>query len=73
MYTGITNDLERRITAHNNGKGAAYTAARRPVELVYSEYEGAKGDALRRELQLKKLTRNQKLKLIQENFQENTK
>ena len=41
--------------------------------MVYSEYEGAKGDALRRELQLKKLTRIQKLKLIQENYQENTK
>lgn len=50
--------------AHNNGKGAAYTASRSPVELVYSEYVGGKGDALRRELQIKKLRRNQKLELI---------
>ena len=64
LYTGITNDLERRITAHNNGKGAAYTASRCPVELLYRESVGGKGDALRRELQIKKLRRNQKLELI---------
>ena len=64
LYTGITNDLERRIAVHNQGKGAAYTASRRPVELVYSEYAGPKGEALRRELQIKALTRAQKLELI---------
>lgn len=64
LYTGITNDLERRIAVHNKGKGGAYTAARCPVELVYSEYVGPKGDALRRELAIKSLTRIQKLKLI---------
>ena len=73
LYTGWTNDLAQRLAAHNAGRGGKYTRARRPVELVYSEFEGAKGDALRRELQLKKLTRIQKLKLIQENYQENTK
>lgn len=64
LYTGITNDLERRIAVHNKGKGGAYTASRCPVELVYSETVGAKGDALRRELQIKALTRSQKLALI---------
>lgn len=65
LYTGITNNLERRIAAHNKGTGAAYTASRRPVELLYSEYVGAKGDALRRELQIKAMTRSRKLKLIE--------
>ena len=64
LYTGITNDLERRIAVHNKGKGGAYTASRCPVELVYSEYVGSKGDALRRELAIKALSRTQKLKLI---------
>ena len=66
LYTGITNNLERRIAVHNKGKGGAYTASRCPVELVYSEYIGSKGDALRRELQIKSLTRVQKLALINE-------
>ena len=64
LYTGITNNLERRIAAHNKGTGAAYTASRRPVELVYSESVGTKGDALRRELQIKAMTRSQKLELV---------
>ena len=64
LYTGITNDLERRISVHNKGKGGAYTASRRPVCLVYSECVGTKGDALRRELEIKALTRARKLALI---------
>ena len=64
LYTGITNDVERRIAVHNKGKGGAYTASRCPVELVYSECVGSKGDALRRELEIKSLTRSQKLALI---------
>ena len=66
LYTGITNNLERRVAVHNKGKGGAYTASRCPVELVYSEYIGSKGDALRRELQIKSLPRAQKLALINE-------
>ena len=65
LYTGITNDVERRIAVHNKGKGGAYTASRCPVELVYSECIGSKGDALRRELEIKALTRSQKLSLIE--------
>ena len=64
LYTGITNDLERRIAVHNKGKGGAYTASRCPVTLVYREHVGRKGDALRRELEIKALTREQKLALI---------
>lgn len=63
-YTGYTTNIERRLKAHNEGKGAKYTRCRLPVELVYSETYEAKGDALRREYAIKQLTRKQKEKLI---------
>ena len=65
IYCGSTNNLERRVKAHNSGKGAKYTKARRPVCLVYSETLASKSEALRREAALKKLTRSQKLALIE--------
>ncbi len=65
LYTGITNNLEKRILAHNTSKnGAKYTASRRPVSLQYSESYKNKSLALKREAQIKKLTRKQKLLLI---------
>ena len=64
LYTGWTNHLEKRIEAHNAGKGAKYTKARRPVELVYLETFDNKGDALKREYQIKQLKRSEKEKLI---------
>ena len=65
FYTGITNDLEKRIEAHNSGKdGARYTRSRRPVTLVYSESAGSKSAASRLEYSIKKLTRENKRKLI---------
>lgn len=64
LYTGWTNDLEKRVKAHNDGRGAKYTHARRPVTLVYSEPLPSKEAALRREAAVKKLTRAQKLALI---------
>ena len=64
LYTGWTNDLEKRVKAHNDGRGAKYTHARRPVTLVYSEALPSKEAALRREAAVKKLTRAQKLALI---------
>ena len=64
LYTGWTNHLEKRIEAHNAGKGAKYTKARRPVELVYFETFEHKGDALKREYQIKQLKRSEKEKLI---------
>ena len=64
FYTGWTNDPERRVAQHNKGKGARYTKTRRPVKLVYLEEQPDKITALKRELQIKKLKREQKLKLI---------
>ncbi|MEG0378919.1 MAG: GIY-YIG nuclease family protein [Eubacterium sp.] len=65
-YTGWTTNIEKRLKAHNSGKGAKYTKARYPVELVYHETFEEKGAALSRESAIKKLTRNQKTKLIQD-------
>jgi putative endonuclease len=65
LYTGITNDLDKRIEAHNSGKdGARYTRSRRPVKLVYSEEAESKSAASRLEYQLKKLPRAKKEKLV---------
>ena len=63
-YTGYTNDLEKRIKAHNEGKGAKYTKGRGPVELVYCEEYEEKGRAMRREWEIKQLSRNEKENLI---------
>lgn len=66
LYTGYTNDLEKRLKAHNDGKGAKYTKARRPCKLVYFEELSSKGEALSREHEIKKLSRAQKLQLIKQ-------
>ncbi|MGN1000146.1 MAG: GIY-YIG nuclease family protein [Faecousia sp.] len=65
LYTGITTDVQRRLAQHCGGKGAKYTRGRGPLELVYSEECGSKSDALKRELAVKALTREEKLKLLQ--------
>ncbi len=65
FYIGSTNNIEKRIEAHNNSKtGAKYTKARRPVILKYSESFDTKSEALKREIELKKLTRKQKEELL---------
>lgn len=65
LYTGITTDLDRRLDEHNSSvKGAKYTRIRRPVELVYSEKTEDKSSASKREIEIKKLLRIQKLELI---------
>jgi putative endonuclease len=65
LYTGITNDLAKRIEAHNSGRdGARYTRSRRPVKLVYSEPAVSKSAAAKRELQIKKMPRAKKKKMI---------
>jgi len=65
LYTGSTNNIEKRIKEHNNGKsGAKYTRARRPVKLVYVETFSTLLNALKREAEIKKLSRAQKLLLI---------
>lgn len=66
LYTGYTDDPVRRTKVHNAGKGAKYTRARLPVELVYQEACANKSAALRREYEIKQLTRVQKLKLIEQ-------
>lgn len=63
LYTGITNNLDARMARHAEGKGAKYTRGRAPYELVFSELHATKGDALRRELEIKALSKIRKLSL----------
>lgn len=65
-YTGWTNNLEKRIKDHNDGKGAKYTKPRRPVVLAYYETFETKEEAMRREYAIKHLTREEKEKIIKE-------
>lgn len=65
LYTGITDDVSRRISMHNAGKGAKYTRGRGPVILRYQESCASHGDALRRELEVKRMSRQEKLALIE--------
>lgn len=64
LYTGWTNDLEKRMHAHNEGKGAKYTKSRKPVTLVYYEAFQTKEEAMSREYHIKRLSRKEKEKLI---------
>ena len=65
LYTGITTDLERRVEEHNTSAlGAKYTRGRRPVKLVHSEQYETRSLATREEMRLKKLTKDQKLQLL---------
>jgi putative endonuclease len=64
LYTGISNHLEKRIASHNSGNGAKYTKGRGPVKLVYKEKSTNKSSASKREAEIKKLTKKEKLKLI---------
>lgn len=65
LYTGIAKELDKRLDEHNNSqKGAKYTKARRPVKVVYEEKHRSKSSALKRELEVKKMTRSQKERLI---------
>lgn len=65
LYTGWTNNLEKRLKAHNSKKGAKYTKNRLPAELVYYEEFETKQEAMRREWHVKRLSRSNKLKLIE--------
>lgn len=66
LYTGSTDDVTRRLQVHNSGKGAKYTRSRIPVEVVYSEEAESYSAALKREYAIKQLTRQQKLKMIED-------
>ena len=64
FYTGWTNDIEKRMQAHNAGKGAKYTKSRLPVKLVYYEEHETKNEAMKREYAIKHMTRQEKERLI---------
>ncbi len=65
LYTGITNNLEKRLEQHNYGMdGAKYTRARRPVKCVYFEFQKNRSEATKREIKIKQLSRVEKLSLI---------
>lgn len=64
LYTGITNDLDNRVSSHNKGTGAKYTKTRLPVEIVYHEEATDRSEASKREYQIKKLSRLAKENLI---------
>jgi putative endonuclease len=64
LYTGITNDIERRVSEHNRGAGAKYTRGRTPVELVFVESTSNRSEALRRENAIKRMKLAQKQKII---------
>ncbi len=65
LYTGITDDIDKRLKIHNLGKGAKYTRSRRPVQLLYEECCSSKSSALQREIQIKRLPRSDKLKICE--------
>ncbi len=64
FYTGISNDLNKRLKEHNSGKGSKYTRARLPVEFIYTEELKDKSQALKREAEVKQLSRIQKKQLV---------
>lgn len=70
LYTGWTNDLEKRLAAHNSGCGAKYTRTRLPVKVVYYESFEDKRDAMSREWHIKHMSRSEKLELIS-HFEDN--
>jgi putative endonuclease len=65
LYTGITNDLNRRFKEHSKGIGSKYTHSHKPVEILFSEKHGTRSEALKREWQIKGWSRIKKIKFIQ--------
>ena len=65
LYTGVTNDLERRLKAHRAGKGAKFTKGRGPLKVVYLDEQPHRSAALKVEIAIKKLSRSEKLELTQ--------
>ena len=70
LYCGWTTDLEARLAAHNSGHGAKYTRSRRPLTLVYAEAHEDRHDALSREWHIKRMSREEKLRLVK-SYEEN--
>ena len=69
LYCGWTNNMEKRLNAHNDGKGAKYTRGRRPVTLVYCESFDTKQEAMQREAYIKRLNRHEKWELVRRGLQ----
>lgn len=65
LYTGITTDIKRRLEEHKAGKGASYTRSRGAKKILYSEKARSRGEALKREAEIKRWTRKKKLSLVQ--------
>ncbi|MBP1970338.1 putative endonuclease [Virgibacillus natechei] len=70
LYTGYTNDLENRLTMHNEGKGAKYTRGRGPFQVVFVEKFSTKEEALQKEYQIKQRSRKEKFELIRDKLKE---
>lgn len=68
LYCGWTNDIDKRLAAHNAGKGAKYTRSRLPVKVVHLETFDTKEEAMKREWRIKKMSRAAKLKLIEKDL-----
>ncbi len=68
LYTGWTNNIENRLKAHNDGKGAKYTKGRGPVKLVHIEEFNTKKEAMKREYEIKHMSRREKEKLVGTGF-----
>ncbi|MGM9987022.1 MAG: GIY-YIG nuclease family protein [Bacillaceae bacterium] len=71
-YAGYTNDLNRRLIAHNSGKGAKYTRVRTPVKMIYTETFDDKREAMQKEYRFKQLTRKQKEQYMKRNGENET-
>ncbi|MFA5361306.1 MAG: GIY-YIG nuclease family protein [archaeon] len=67
LYCGYTNNLEKRISVHNQGKGSKYTRGRTPIKLIYVEEYSSKLIALKREYEIKQFSRKEKLSLLKKN------
>jgi putative endonuclease len=61
LYTGATNNLEKRFNDHKNGKGAAYTKSHKPLKIIYSEHFPTRSEALKREIEIKAWPRHKKI------------
>lgn len=64
LYTGITNNLEKRFTDHKNGKGGRYTRSHKPLKIIYSEKFETKSEALKREIEIKRWSRFKKIQTL---------
>ena len=68
LYTGSTNNLQKRFLSHKNGKGGRYTRSHKPIKLIYSEELSSKSEALKREIEIKSWSRQKKIKTFDLTF-----